>query len=108
MDPNAIQHRTHSSDEPLPSKARFDYSPQKMEKAKLPRSEEGNAQEEQRSSKACSPEHAKEHHQCHSELHFKEPLAHNAPPTAEGHHFFTEENPRPKPVDSSGEFRPIS
>ena len=102
MDSSAIQHRVHSSDEPLPSKAPFDYSPQKMEKVKLPPSEEGNTQKDQHSSKACSCEHGKEHH-CHSELHSKEPLAHKAPPKAEGHHFFNEENPRPKPVDPSGE-----
>ncbi|KAJ3505713.1 hypothetical protein NMY22_g17484 [Coprinellus aureogranulatus] len=86
---NPIQHHAHSDQEPLPSKAPFDYSAQTMERAKLPKSEEGDS--------ASKGGNHDEH--CSSELHRKEPVAHQKIPTAEGHHFFNEENPRPKPVD---------
>jgi hypothetical protein len=104
------RHREHNDQERLPAsgKERFDYSPNAIERAKLPKSEEGESQFRTSGGSECNCKragsglnHDHEEH-CRSKLHSKEPVAHQKIPTAEGHHFFDEENPRPKPVGDNG------
>jgi len=108
------QHHTHRDDEPLPSKPPYNYEPSAIETAKLPQVELGSKTEggssnknRERSCSRCDRESKSEMksgstHHCHSALHEKQPIASQPIPTAEGHHFFNEENPRPRPVSPEG------
>ena len=100
------RHTEHTDQERLPAsgKERFDYSPNTMERAKLPKSEEGESQFRTGGERTSGSGVDHEEH-CHSKLHTKEPVAHQKIPTAEGHHFFDEGNPRPKPVGVDGGYR---
>ncbi|KAG2005751.1 hypothetical protein CC2G_002131 [Coprinopsis cinerea AmutBmut pab1-1] len=88
------EHREHSESEPL--RAAVDYSPEVIDKMKLPPSEEGDSQF--KGQKRCTFDHD-HNEQCHSALHSKQPMAHQKPIQApKEHRFFNKDNPRPPPV----------
>lgn len=119
-----LRHRTHSAEDPLPSKAPFDYSPQSMQRVNLPPSEEGDSQFQQLSGSGgasaggnqklhvnCDCERTKSGSHaghCMSRLHRRDEFV-NEPvgsiKAPEGHSFFGEVlgEQRPKPVSEEGE-----